>query len=137
MLSLPVVDEAEFAASQADVAVQDRLQELEFAQASQVLRTLMQSGDRSAARAILKDLEQRFGQHPWLKGKLARLRELAERDPEMLSKEVRFNTMRMSKRLTERSEVRFSVDQTDAEIPAFLRKKLEEGRGRKRKDEVI
>jgi hypothetical protein len=43
----------------------------------------------------------------------------------------------MSKRLTERSEVRFSVDQTDAEIPAFLRKKLEEGRGRKRKDEGI
>ena len=137
MLSLLVVDEAEFAASQADVAVQDRLQELEFAQASQVLRTLVQRGDRSAARAILKDLEQRFGQHPWLKGKLARLHELAERDPEMLSKEVRFNTVRMSKRLTERSEVRFSVDQTEAEIPAFLRKKLEEGRGRKRKDEGI
>jgi Ca-activated chloride channel family protein len=135
MLSLPVVDEAEFTASMGDVSVQDRLQELEFAQASQVLRTLVQSGDRSAARAILKDLEQRFGKHPWLKGKLARLRELAERDPEMLSKEVRFNTVRMSKRLTERSELRFSVDQTDAEIPAFLRKKLEEGRGRKRKDE--
>lgn len=113
------------------------LQELEFAQASQILRTLVQSGDRTAARAILKNLEQRFGQHPWLKGKLARLRELAERDPEMLSKEVRFNTMRMSKRLTERSEVRFSVDQTDAEVPAFLRKKLEEGRGRKRKDEGL
>lgn len=137
MLSLPVVEEAVFAATQADVAVQDRLQELEFAEASGVLRTLVQKGDRRAARAMMNDLEHRFGQHPWLSGKLARLRELAERDPEMLSKEVRFNTERMSKRLTERSELRFSLDQTDTEMPAFLRKKLEEGRGRKRKDEGV
>jgi Ca-activated chloride channel family protein len=135
LLSMPVVDEAAFAAAPVDVAVQDRLQELEFAQASQALRTLVQRGDISAARAILKDLEQRFGQHPWLKGKLARLRELAERDPEMMSKEVRFSAMRMSSRLSAREEDRFSVDQTEAEIPAFLRKKMEEGRGRKRKDE--
>ena len=133
LLSLPVVDAAAFAAMPADVSVQDRLQELEFAHASQALRTLVQQGDRRAALAVMKDLEQRFGQHPWLGGKLARLRELAARDPEMLSKEVRFNTMRMSQRLTERSEARFSADQTDAAIPAFLRKKLEEGRGRQRK----
>jgi Ca-activated chloride channel family protein len=137
MLSLPVVDEAEFAAVQADVAVQDRLQELEFAQASQALRTLVQRGDRSAALAILKDLEQRFGQHPWLKGKLARLRELAGRDLEMLSKEVRFSAMRMSSRLSAKAEARFSVDETDGEIPAFLRKKMEEGKGRKRKEEGL
>jgi hypothetical protein len=86
---------------------------------------------------MMNDLEHRFGQHPWLSGKLARLRELSERDPEMLSKEVRFNTVRLSKRLTERSEVRFSMDQTDAAIPAFLRKKLEEGKGRKRKDDGL
>jgi Ca-activated chloride channel family protein len=134
MLSLLVVDEAEFAASQADVAVQDRLYELEFAQASQVLRTLVQRGDRSAALAILKDLEQRFGQHPWLKAKLVRLRELAGRDLEMLSKEVRFSAMRMSSRLSAKAEARFSGDQTDAEIPAFLRKKMEEGKGRQRKE---
>ena len=137
MLRLPVVDEAVFAAAEVDVAVQDRVQELEFAQASQALRTLIQRGDRGAARAILKDLEQRFGQHPWLKGKLARLRELADRDPEMLSKEVRFSAMRMSSRLSAKAEARFSGDQTDAEIPAFLRKKMEEGRGRKRGDETL
>lgn len=131
LLRLPVVDEAAFAAAPVDVAVHDRLQELEFAQASQALRTLVQRGDRSAARAILKELEQRFGQHPWLKGKLARLRELADRDPEMLSKEVQFSAMRMSSRLSAKAEARFSVDETEGEAPAFLRKKLEEGKGRK------
>ena len=133
MLSLPVVDEAEAAATAPDIAVQDRLQEVEFAQASQNLRAMVQQGDMNAARALMKALETRFGKHPWLSGKLSRLRELAERDPELMSKEIRFNTVRMSSRLTEKAEARFSMDQTDAEIPAFLRKKLEEGKGRKRK----
>jgi Ca-activated chloride channel homolog len=73
--------------------VQDSLQELEFAEASGVLRTLVQQGDRRDARSVMNGLEHRFG----LSGKLARLRELAERDPELLSKDVRFNTVRMSK----------------------------------------
>ena len=133
MLSLPVVDEADAAATAPDIAVQDRLQEVEFAQASQNLRAMVQQGDMNAARALMKALETRFGKHPWLSGKLSRLRELAERDPELMSKEIRFNTVRMSSRLTEKAEARFSMDQTDAEIPAFLRKKLEEGKGRKRK----
>lgn len=133
MLRLPVVDEAAYAAAPVDAAVQDRLQEVEFAQASQVLRTLVQQGETRAARAMMKDLEARFGQHPWLSGKLARLRELAEHDPEMMSKEIRFSAMRMSNRLAEKIEVQFSVDQTESAIPAFLRKKLEEGKGRKRK----
>ena len=134
MLSLPVVIDSVFANTPADAAVQDRLQEVEFALASEALRTLVQNGKTREARSMMKDLEKRFGEHPWLSGKLACLRELAERDPELMSKEIRFNTVRMSSRLTEKAEARFSIDQTDAEIPAFLRKKLEEGKGRKRKD---
>ena len=132
MLSLPVVIDSMFANSPADAAVQDRLQEVEFALASEALRTLVQNGKTREARSMMKDLEKRFGEHPWLSGKLARLRELAEHDPEMMSKEVRFSSARMSKRLVQIDEVQFSTDQTDAEIPAFLRKKLEEGKGRKR-----
>ncbi len=132
MLSLPVVIDSVFANTPADAAVQDRLQEVEFALASEALRALVQNGKTREARSMMKDLEKRFGEHPWLSGKLARLRELAEHDPEMMSKEVRFSSARMSKRLVQIDEVQFSTDQTDAEIPAFLRKKLEEGKGRKR-----
>jgi Ca-activated chloride channel family protein len=79
---------------------------------------------------LFKDLESRFAQHPWLQDKLQRLRELADRDPEMMSKEVRFSAMRMSSRLSAKSESRYSADETDLAIPAFLRKKSQEGRGR-------
>lgn len=130
LVSLPAVEAAAFPALTPDQAVLDRLQEVEFAQASQELHTLVQQGEILVARKLLKDLEKRFAQHPWLQDKLQRLRQLAERDPEMMSKEVRFSAMHMSNRLSAKSEVRYSVDETDAVIPAYLRKKGQEGRGR-------
>ena len=48
----------------------------------------------------------------------------------MMSKEVRYNTRKMSKWLVVNEEVAFSVDETNAAMPAFLRKKAEEGKGR-------
>jgi len=131
ILSLLVVEDIAFQALPADSAVHDRLQEVEFAQASQALRTLVQNGDVRAARKLLKDLEARFAQHPWLQDKLQRLRELAERDPEMMGKELQFSAMRMSSRLAAKSEARYSADETDQAMPAFLRKKSQEGKGRK------
>lgn len=75
-------------------------------------------------------LDGRFGQNPWLQAKLERLRELAERDPEMMVKEVRFSMMKMSTRLSAKDEVAFSADEINFQRPAFLRKKSEEGKGR-------
>jgi Ca-activated chloride channel homolog len=132
MLRLPAVTQAHYANLPADEAVQSRLQEVEFAQSSQALRELVQRGDTRAARAMMGDLEQRFADHPWLRDKLAHLRTLAERDPEMMSKEIRFSAMRMSSRLSQKSEIQYSKDETESVIPAFLRKKVEEGKGRKR-----
>lgn len=133
MLRLPVVADADFVALPEDETVQRRLQEVEFAQSSQALRQLVQEGDMRAARAMMTTLEKRFAQHPWLCGKLTMLRGLAEKDPEMMSKEIRFNAMRMSSRLVQKSEAMFSLDETESVMPAFLRKKLEEGKGRKGK----
>jgi Ca-activated chloride channel family protein len=132
MLSLPVVELLALEALPADEVVQRRLQEVDFAKSSLDLSRLVNAGDVAAARALVKDLEKRFGLHSWLKAKLARLGELAERDPEMMSKEVRFNSRKMSKRLVANCEVAFSVDETNSELPAFLRKKSEEGKGRTR-----
>lgn len=135
MLSLPVVDASAFAALSPDQTVFDRLQEVEFAQASQELRTLVNAGEIQKARTLLKDLEKRFSQHPWLQDKLHRLRDLAERDPEMMSKEVHFSSLRMSTRLSTKSEARYGKDETELDIPAFLRKKGQEGKGRSRKSD--
>jgi Ca-activated chloride channel homolog len=132
MLSLLVVDESTFASAPVDAGVQDRLQEVEFVLASEALRALVQQGKIREARSMMSDLEKRFGQHAWLSGKLSRLRELAEQDPEMMSKEIRFSSARMASRLAQVDDAPFDSDQTDAPMPAFLRKKLVEGKGRKR-----
>ena len=59
-----------------------------------------------------------------------RLRELADRDPEMMSKEARFSSRKMSKRLVGFDDMPFGGDETNLAMPAFLRKKSEEGKGR-------
>ena len=131
MLSLVAMKQTAFDALPADEVVHRRLQEVDFAKSSLDLARLVNAGDVLAARALVTELERRFGQHPWLKAKLGRLRELADRDPEMMSKEVRFNSRKMSRRLVAREESVFSMDETSFEMPAFLRKKSEEGKGRK------
>jgi hypothetical protein len=131
MLRLPAVEEAGFDAEPVDDYVASRVQELEFATASQALRQLVLQGDSRGVRTLLDELERRFGKHPWLKDKLARLRILADHDAEMMSKEVTFSQRKMSSRLNARVDVMYSVDETNSAIPAFLRKKVEEGKGRK------
>ena len=46
-----------------------------------------------------------------------------------MSKEARFSSSKMSKRLVANSEVTFSADETNSDMPAFLRKTSDEGRG--------
>lgn len=130
MLSLQAMDQAAFDTLPTDEAMERRLQEVDFAKSSLELSRLVNAGNVTAARALVKDLEKRFGQHPWLQAKLMRLRELADRDPEMMSKEARFSSRKMSKRLVANMEVAFSADETNSVMPAFLRKKSEEGKGR-------
>ena len=131
MLSLVAVVQGAYDALPHDEAMERRLQEVDFAKSSLDLSRLVNAGDVTAARDLVKDLEKRFGKHPWLQAKLSRLRELADRDPEMMSKEARFSSRKMSKRLVANCEVAFSVDETTSAMPAFLRKKAEEGKGRK------
>jgi hypothetical protein len=81
---------------------------------------------------MMEELQARFGHHPWLHDKLDRLRALAEDDLEMMAKEVHYSGWRMSSRNVAKSEVAYSVDETASLVPAFLRKKAEEGKGRRR-----
>ena len=77
-------------------------------------------------------MERRFGHHPWLNAKMTQMRRLAEEDMEMMVKEVSYSAMRMSRSLASKSEVLYSVDETAADMPAFLRKKESEGKGQVR-----
>ena len=131
LLSLPVVGDADHAALPLDELVQRRTLELEFAQASQELRVLVQTSDIEGVRRLMAKLKRRFGHHPWLADKLEHMQVLSDRDAEMFSKEVYFSAMKMSTRLSAKQEILYSIDETLNAGPAFLRKKAEEGKGRK------
>lgn len=131
-LQLPTANAAALAAMPTDEAVATRLAEASFAADSRQLAKLLHQGQTEQARALLHSMQQRLGHHPWLAAKMARLAELAERDQELYRKEAHFSSRRTGQRLSARADGTFGGDETESNQPAYLRKKVEEGRGRRR-----
>ena len=132
MLQLPVVDTNEFNATPADELVERRVLEVEFGKASIELRKIAKRGERNATLAKLKEMDLLYGQHAWLNAKMRQLHRLAIEDMEMMVKEASFTAFRMSRRLVDKSEMLFGIDETNSNMPSFLRKKESEGRGRRK-----
>ena len=135
VLQLHVLDAAALQALPRNETAYTRLEELAFAKASEHLRQLAKDGDRQATQQALDVLEKRFGHHPWLSAKIKQLRQLADEDSEMMTKEVRYSMMRMSRRLVSKEEMAYEGDEThvsESVMPSFLRKKVSEGKGKKR-----
>lgn len=133
MLQLPVVDSDEFNTSPADELVERRILEVEFGKASIELRKIAKRGERNATLAKLEKMYHLYGEHAWLNAKMQQLHRLAIEDMEMMVKEASFTAFRMSKRLVDKSEMLFGIDETNSNMPSFLRKKELEGRGRQRR----
>jgi Ca-activated chloride channel homolog len=131
MLQLPAVEQTAFLDLLTDELVERRLLEAEFGKASDELRHLARRGNRLDTMRKLAEMDERFGHHPWLKAKMEQMRRLAEEDMMMMVKEASFSAMRMSKSLASKSEVMFCMDETESNMPSFLRKKETEGRGRR------
>jgi Ca-activated chloride channel family protein len=134
VLQLPVLDAAALQALTRNETAYTRLEELAFAKASDQLRQMAKDGDRQATQQALDVLEKRFGHHPWLSAKIEQLRQLADQDGQMLAKEVSYSMMRMSRRLVSKEEMAYAGDEThisESVIPSFLRKKVNEGKGKK------
>ena len=49
----------------------------------------------------------------------------------VMTKEVSFSAYRMSNRLVSKQEMSYMADETESNMPSFLRKKESEGRGRR------
>lgn len=131
-LSLPAVDAAAWATLPVDETVAQRLKEVEFAEASARARAMVQEGKIEAARAHLRHMEASFAGHPWMSSKLERLKALLDRDERLAAKEMLYASRKLSTRLASVYEPAYNADETDATaIPAFLRRKAEEGQGRK------
>jgi Ca-activated chloride channel homolog len=130
LLQLDALAPADYAKLPVDELAERRLDELRFAKASSQLRELAKAGQIDAARKLLNELEAEFGKNKWLMAKIDQLRRLTEEDMEMMSKEVQYSAYRMSSRLASKNEMAFCMDETNLDMPSFLRKKESEGKGR-------
>lgn len=131
VLSVPVLDASACKDLPADPVVAQRLQELQFGDAVAEVRALLMDGDLLAAKRRLAVMESAVADHPWLRDKLARLRELTERDVSLSEKELRYSARRMSSRLASTVQFLYSEQEAQSEaIPAYLRRKGVEGKGR-------
>ena len=96
------------------------------------MRSLLEAGDTTAAEKLLAQMEAGAATHPWLKDKVQRLKELAALDAVMAQTELSYSRMKMSSRLSSAEMAQYSEDETSrTDIPAFLRRKSAEGKGRK------
>jgi Ca-activated chloride channel homolog len=133
MLDLPVVDAAAWASLPQDELVLRRAAEVKMANAAEQVRQHLMQGRLDAAHAVLKSLEGLVEGHPWLKDKLEHLRELTQRDHHLAQKELAYSSRSLESRMVAKFEGDFVADETmRTDIPAYLRKKSTEGRGRRR-----
>jgi hypothetical protein len=133
LVQLQAVSEADYVNLPVDEMVQRRIDEVRFAKASTHLRELVEAGEIDQARRLLDDLEEEFGRNEWIKAKIKQLRNMMEEDAMMMMKEAHYSAMKMSSRLASKNEMAYFMDETESEMPSFLRKKESEGRGRARR----
>ena len=126
--ALPEVQPPEYEAMQAHELVQRRVHEMTAAQLQLQIRQAALQGDWIRVEQLLTQLETLGRHEPWVAASIAFTRQLMrERDEQRMSKEMLYKSRKMSQRLSSTDEVCFrEVD--EVEVPAFLRRKMAEGR---------
>jgi Ca-activated chloride channel family protein len=129
--ALPVVDGAQFAALPRDALVARRIAELDAADVLADVRALIDAGHWQEAERKVAQAQERFAGHAWARSVLEALsRLLARRDASRSSKQALYARSSMSRRLAAQDEASFDATRDD-DVPAFLRRKPEQGKGRR------
>jgi len=125
---LPVVTQPQYEAEIGHELVERRIHELAAAQLQLRIRQAALQGDWIRAEELMAQLEQLGQQEPWIAASIAFARQLLrERDHDRMSKEMLYKSHKMHSRLSSTDESMFSL-MSDRETPAFLRRKMAEGR---------
>jgi len=129
---LPVVTAVEWNAMPADELVARRVLELDAADALEAVRACIDADNWAEAERLTNDAVGRFAGNEWAAAILATMRRLiGERDKRLAMKEAAFSSRSMRTRLSLHDEPRFSMA-GEPSIPAFLRRKPEQGKGKPR-----
>jgi Ca-activated chloride channel family protein len=128
---LAVVDRAQWESMPADELVAQRATELEAADALASVRAAIEAGDWKRAQELVDSAATRYAQHAWAAAILTTMQRLiGERDKRLAAKEASFSVRRMRNRLASPNEPSFCVAE-ETRIPSFLRRKSEQGKGRR------
>ena len=109
--------------------VEGRREELAAGDTLELVRRLIAHARWDAASAAVEKAQQRFAANPWCKGILDTMRRLISRRDAFAAKEATYASAVMRRRLAARDERGLHFDHAD--IPAFLRRKTEQGKGRR------
>lgn len=106
-----------------------RFIEIEAADLQREARAFVKSRNWDAVERLLAQIEERAINNPWLNETVKYLRNLMERrDYDTMEKELMYSARQMKNRSASLQDAVFCCMSTEAEIPAFLRRKMAQGR---------
>jgi Ca-activated chloride channel family protein len=131
-LALPVMSAPAYEALAQDELVARRLVELAAAEALSSIRAAAGREDWTEVDLLLAEATRRFEGNAWVSSMLAAMAALAaSRSRDRTMKESMYASIRLSTRLTPKEEnVDFQAEADSIAMPAFLRRKTEQGKGK-------
>jgi Ca-activated chloride channel family protein len=130
-IALPSLLPVAFGAIVEDPVVTQRVRELEAANIQDRAQSAARMGDWAQVKHLLGEAKKNAKDNEWLRKVVEKLEELARwADEAMFSKEARYASDKMRKRLAAMSE----AASHSAPSPSYLRRKSEQGKGQPRND---
>jgi Ca-activated chloride channel family protein len=127
--ALPVVGLPEYRMATENELVARRFNEVESAEIQREARRHVQNRNWNAVEDLMRQLDDRAQNNPWLGETVRYLRKLLERrDSDLMEKELMYSSSKMMNRVADLNDsVLFCLD-AEAVKPAYMRKKVSQGR---------
>jgi Ca-activated chloride channel family protein len=126
---LRVVSLADYQLAQENELVARRFNEVEAADIQREARLFVRDRNWSAVERLMRKLEERSTENPWLAETVRYLRTLLERrDHEAMEKELMYSSDKLKNRAADLNDTVLFCMSEEAVKPAFMRKKVSQGR---------
>ena len=126
---LKVVSLADYQLAQEDELVARRFNEVESADIQREARVHVRDRNWSAVERLMRKLEERSAENPWLAETVRYLRVLLERrDHDAMEKELMYSSDKLKNRVADLNDSMSFCMMEEAVKPAFMRKKVSQGR---------
>ena len=126
---LPVVSLADYQLAQENELVARRFNEVECADIQREARVFVRDRNWSAVERLMRKLEERARENPWLEETVRYMRTLLERrDHEAMEKELMYASDKLKNRVADLDDSAVFCMLRESVKPAYMRKKVTQGR---------